>query len=48
MYISMETVEPLLAILAGIICLVQPRLAIYIVGIYLIVIGVLGILPYLS
>jgi threonine/homoserine efflux transporter RhtA len=37
--------QPLLAIIAGILILVQPKLLNYIVAIYLIVVGVLGILP---
>jgi len=35
--------EPLLALVAGILILVQPKLLNYIVAIYLIVIGVLGV-----
>ena len=38
------TVEYLLAIIAGIAILVRPKLLNYIVAIYLIVIGVIGIL----
>jgi threonine/homoserine efflux transporter RhtA len=37
---------PLVALIAGILILVQPRLLNYIVAIYLIVIGVLGLLGY--
>lgn len=37
------TLAPILALLAGILILVQPRLLNYIVAIYLIVIGVLGL-----
>ena len=36
-------IAPLIALLAGILILVQPRLLNYIVAIYLIVIGVLGL-----
>ncbi|MGH8497178.1 MAG: DUF3096 domain-containing protein [Gammaproteobacteria bacterium] len=36
--------EPILAILAGIAILIVPRLLNYIVAIYLIVIGVLGLI----
>ncbi len=35
---------PLVALIAGILILVQPRLLSYIVAIYLIVVGVLGLL----
>lgn len=38
------SIAPILALLAGILILVQPRLLNYIVAIYLIVIGVLGLL----
>jgi hypothetical protein len=37
-------VGPLVALIAGILILVQPKLLNYIVAIYLIVIGVLGLL----
>jgi threonine/homoserine efflux transporter RhtA len=37
------SLAPIIALLAGILILVQPRLLNYIVAIYLIVIGVLGI-----
>ncbi len=37
------TLAPLLALLAGILILVRPRLLNYIVAIYLIVIGILGL-----
>jgi threonine/homoserine efflux transporter RhtA len=38
------TLAPILALLAGILILVQPKLLNFIVAIYLIVIGVLGLL----
>ncbi len=40
MYIS---IEPLIALIAGILILFQPRLLNYIVAIYLIIVGVLGL-----
>jgi threonine/homoserine efflux transporter RhtA len=40
------TLGPLAALVAGILILVQPRLLNYIVAIYLIVIGVLGLLGH--
>ena len=36
-------VNPVIALIAGILILVQPRLLNYIIAIYLIVIGVLGL-----
>ncbi len=38
------SIAPLIALLAGILILVMPRLLNYIVAVYLIVIGVLGLL----
>jgi threonine/homoserine efflux transporter RhtA len=35
--------EPLVALIAGILILIQPRLLNYIVAIYLIVVGILGL-----
>ena len=40
------SIGPLLALIAGIIILIVPKMLNYIVAIYLIVIGVLGILGY--
>ena len=37
------TLQPILSILAGILILIRPKLLSYIVAIYLIAIGVLGI-----
>jgi len=37
------TLAPILALLAGILILVRPRLLAYIVAVYLIVIGILGL-----
>lgn len=39
--------QPLLSVIAGILILVQPKLLNYIVAIYLIVFGVLGLFPQL-
>ncbi len=40
------TIEPLIALIAGILILIQPRLLNYIVAIYLIVVGVLGLMHH--
>jgi hypothetical protein len=37
--------EPLVALIAGILILVMPRLLNYVVAIYLIIIGLLGLFP---
>ncbi|MCB2188763.1 MAG: DUF3096 domain-containing protein [Deltaproteobacteria bacterium] len=46
MMLTMSHVSPLLALIAGILILVVPRLLNYIVAIYLIVIGVVGLAAY--
>ncbi len=38
------TLEPLLAILSGILVLLVPRFLSYVVGVYLILIGILGVM----
>ena len=43
MYISMANLSPIISILAGILILIMPRLLNYIVAIYLIVVGLLGL-----
>jgi len=37
---------PIIALIAGILILIQPRLLNYIVAIYLIIIGILGLIPH--
>jgi len=41
-------VPPLVALIAGILILIIPRLLNYIVALYLIIIGLAGLLPYFS
>jgi hypothetical protein len=41
-------ITPLVALIAGILILIVPRLLNYIVAIYLIIIGLAGLLPYLA
>ena len=43
MTISIAQVQPIIALLAGILILVMPRLLNYIVAIYLIAVGLLGL-----
>ena len=45
---NMLVIQPLIALIAGILILIMPRLLNYVVAIYLIVIGVLGIWPQLG
>lgn len=46
MTIDMAIVAPLLALVAGILILIFPRILNYVVAVYLIIIGLLGLLPY--
>jgi hypothetical protein len=48
MTIDLDIAAPLLALLAGILILVFPRILNYIVAIYLIVIGLIGLLPFFT
>jgi len=43
MYVA---VQPLVALIAGVLILVMPRLLNYIVALYLIVIGILGLVKF--
>jgi hypothetical protein len=45
MTISLIVLQPLVALIAGLLILMIPRLLHVIVGIYLIIIGALGLLP---
>ena len=47
MPISLLTVQPLVALLFGILILVMPRLLNFLVAIYLILIGAMGLWPQL-
>lgn len=47
MTINVVTLQPLIALIAGILILIVPRLLNYIVAIYLIIIGVAGLWPHL-
>ena len=48
MPISILTVQPLVALIFGILILMMPRLLNFLVAIYLILVGVLGLVPALS
>jgi hypothetical protein len=45
--ITTATIAPLVALIAGILILIVPRLLNYIVALYLIVVGLLGLFPNL-
>jgi len=48
MEITTLTLTPLISLVAGIIILIMPRLLNYIVALYLIIIGLLGLFPQLT
>jgi len=48
MEISSLTLTPLISLIAGVVILIMPRLLNYIVAIYLIVIGLIGLFPQLA
>jgi hypothetical protein len=45
--INIVTLQPLVALIAGILILVVPSLLNYIVALYLIIIGIAGLFPHL-
>jgi Protein of unknown function (DUF3096) len=47
MMMTAVVIQPLVALIAGILILLIPRLLNYIVAIYLILIGIVGLLPHL-
>jgi hypothetical protein len=47
MTIDVITLQPLVALIAGLLILVIPRLLNFIVAVYLILVGVIGLLPHL-
>jgi hypothetical protein len=48
MYIDFNTIQPLVALVAGILILISPRLLNYVVAAYLIFVGITGLLPHLG
>ncbi|MCA0048952.1 DUF3096 domain-containing protein [Mesorhizobium sp. B283B1A] len=48
MTVSTLALTPLISLIAGVLILVMPRLLNYIVAIYLIIAGVLGLFPHLA
>ena len=45
MTINIETLSPIVALVAGILILIAPRILNYVIAIYLIVVGITGLLP---
>jgi hypothetical protein len=48
MDLSNVALTPLISLIAGVVILIMPRLLNYIVAIYLIIIGLLGLFPQLA
>jgi hypothetical protein len=46
MVINFVTLQPLVALIAGILILVMPRLLNFIVALYLIIVGLAGLAPH--
>ncbi|HXR94417.1 MAG TPA: DUF3096 domain-containing protein [Rhizomicrobium sp.] len=47
MHIDMVVLEPLVTLLFGILILILPRLLNYLIAIYLILVGLVGLFPHL-
>jgi Protein of unknown function (DUF3096) len=48
MNLDVVTIQPVVALIAGILILIVPRLLNYVVAIYLILVGVLGLIHHIS
>ncbi|KAA3448921.1 DUF3096 domain-containing protein [Mesorhizobium sp. SARCC-RB16n] len=48
MHLSQVALTPLISLIAGVLILIMPRLLNYIVALYLIVVGLLGLFPHLA
>jgi hypothetical protein len=48
MNMDIITIQPVVALIAGILILIMPRLLNYVVAFYLILIGVLGLVGHMS
>jgi hypothetical protein len=46
--VDVFALQPLVALIAGVLILIMPRLLNFIVALYLILIGVIGLLPHLQ
>ncbi|HXE16151.1 MAG TPA: DUF3096 domain-containing protein [Stellaceae bacterium] len=47
MHVTLLTLQPLVALIAGILILLVPRILNFVVAIYLIIIGLTGLWPHL-
>jgi hypothetical protein len=48
MTIDITTLSPIVALVAGILILIAPRILNYVVAVYLIVAGITGLLPHIT
>ncbi|MEI9407256.1 DUF3096 domain-containing protein [Mesorhizobium salmacidum] len=48
MHLSQPALTPLISLIAGVLILIMPRLLNYIVALYLIIVGLLGLFPHLA
>lgn len=48
MSLNAVTLQPLIALAAGIVILIAPRILNYVVAIYLIIVGIIGLAPHLG
>jgi hypothetical protein len=46
MEMNVVMIQPIIALIAGILILIAPRLLNYIVALYLIIIGIAGLIPH--
>ncbi len=47
MHLSILTLQPIIALIAGVLILLMPRILNFIVAIYLIIVGITGLWPHL-
>ena len=45
MHLTLSTIQPLIALIFGILILIVPRILNYLIAIYLILIGIFGLFP---
>jgi hypothetical protein len=48
MTVDLNILAPIIALIAGILILIYPRILNYVVAVYLIIVGILGLLPYVT
>lgn len=48
MTVDLNILAPIIALIAGILILIYPRILNYVVAVYLIIVGILGLIPYVT